>query len=423
MKNYLDCQSQKTKLNIAWAVYLVGLFLCLYCGLFLGHPDAHTLSGWAKDLLDCLFSGRFSQFPEYTYELRNNATNYSFLANCIMAILMLPVYIADAAISPGLDIYGYVFYEKAAVLAVTLLDVHIFGRVLSDMGYGRIERIYAKGLFMSSVTVCVATVGKGQIDSIMLLFLLLAARGYQKKNRILMALMLGISLVIKPFTVLVAAPVLLLMVSEAGFLQMIVPGLFAVAPFFLDQILTRSIWKRYYEMKIHTDDVTRILFGQTRTEGLFAETIGNVELFFGTVLLVCFICLYKGLNGKTKKADYLIYPVFLYVALGAFVSATFYWYVAVLPMWIVLGLRMKSRWVLPVLLLGNSIGALIPLLLNEISYHVSFFYNLPGKLMGASMPVQYYTGIYREMIVKSGVTLFIVTMFLIPVVYITEDRE
>ena len=78
---------------------------------------------------------------------------------------------------------------------------------------------------------------------------------------------------------------------------------------------------------------------------------------------------------------------------------------------------------MPVLILGNSIGAMVPLLLNEISYHVSFFYNLPGRLLGAAMPVQYYTGIYREILVKSGVTLFIVTMAIIPVVYIMEEKR
>ena len=423
MKKYLDCQSEKAKLNISTAVYLVGLALLLYCGIFLGHPDAHTISGWAKDLLDCMFSGNFSGFPEYTYELRNNATNYSFLANCLMAALMLPVYVADDVLSMGLDIYGYVFYEKLVILVITLIDVHLFGRVLSDMGYEKANRRYAKGLFMCSAIVCVATVAKGQIDSIMLLFLLIAAREYQKKHYVPMSIFMGISLVIKPFSVLVAAPILLLMIGELGIMGMILPGIAAVAPFFIDQILTRTLWQGYYEVKIHTDDVTRILFGQTRTESLFSQVIGNVELFFASVLVVCFICLYRGINKKVKKQDMLIFPIILYISLAAFVSATFYWFIAVLPMWIILGLRMKSRWVLPVLILGNSIGAMVPLLINEISYHVSFFYNLPGKLLGAAMPVQYYTGIYREILVKSGVTLFIVTMVMVVVVFLLEDDK
>ena len=407
---------------VAAVVYASGLILCIFCAVFLGHPDAHTLSGWARDLLDCIFSGRFSEFPEYTYELRDNATNYSFLANCIMAVLMLPIYAVDEGLSLALDIYYYVFFEKLVILAVTLIDVRIFGNILKDMGYERTNRLYAKGLFMCSAIVCAATVAKGQIDAIVLLFLLIAAREYQRRSFGLMALMLGISLVIKPFSVLVAAPVLLLLMGELGVFGVIVPGVFAALPFITDRLLTRILWPRYFEVRVHTDDATRILFGQTRAEGLFSQSLGNVSLFLAVVLIVCFICLYKGVNKKVKKDDILIYPAILYLALAAFVSATVYWYIAVLPVWIILGLRMKSRFCLPMLLFGNSAGALVPLLLNENAYHVSFFYNLPGRLLGAPIPVQLYTGIYREIMVKGGVTLFIVTMFLMLLLYKWEDR-
>ncbi len=417
----IQLNNEKTKLHIVTLMYAAGLILCVYCGLFLGHPDAHTLSGWAKDLLDCISEGKFSSFPEYTYELRNNATNYSMLANLIMAILMFPIHTIDEVMSLGLDIYYYVFYEKVVILLIVLLDTHIFGGALKDIGYNKTNILYGKGLFMCSAIVAVATVAKGQTDAIMMLFIFIASRLFLKKKFIPMALMLGISLVIKPFSVLVAAPVLLLMLADTGIAGAVLPGIAAVAPFIIDQIATRIFWPRYYEVKIHTDDVTRILFGRTRTEGLFAEVIGNVELFFGAVLVVCFICLYKGINKKVKRGDHLLYPVILYIALGSFVSSTFYWFIAVLPAWILLGLRMKSRWCMPLLLLGNSIGAMIPLLLNEISYHVSPFYNLPGKLMGASLPIQYYTGIYREMIVKSGVTLFIITQIMLVVMYIVEE--
>ncbi|MCR5097692.1 MAG: hypothetical protein K6B14_01950 [Lachnospiraceae bacterium] len=417
----MHTNNERSKLYISTTVYVAGLILCAFCGIFLGHPDAHTLSGWAKDLLDCTFSGRFSQFPEYTYELRNNATNYSMLANVLMALLMYPVHAIDDAMSLNMDIYGYVFYEKLMILAITYIDVHLFGSLLDDLGYSTANRRYAKGLFMCSSIVCVATVAKGQTDAIVMLFVFIAAKLFTKKKYVLTGLMLGISLVIKPFTVILAAPVLLLLIGEVNLFGVILPGIAAVAPFFIDQIATRLLWPRYFEMKLHADDVARILFGRTRTEGLFAEVIGNVELFFATALVVCFICLYKGVNKKVKRGDYGIYPMIMYIALGAFVSATYYWFIIVLPLWILLGFRMKSRWCLLVLLLGNSLGALVPLLLNEISYHVSFFYNLPGHLWGAGMPVQFYTGIYREIIVRSSVTLFIVTQIVLVVLYAMEE--
>ncbi len=415
--------NEKAKRYISAIVYLAGLILCLFCGIFLGHPDAHTLSSWAKDLLDCISDGKFSQFPEYTYELRNNATNYSMLANLLMALLMYPVYAVDEGLSLGLDIYGYVFYEKLMILAVTMIDVHIFGSLLDDLGYSKENRRYAKGLFLTSVIVCVATVAKGQTDAIVMLFVLIAAKMFLQKKYVLTGLMLGISLVIKPFTVILTVPVLLLLIGEVSVSGIILPGFAAVAPFILDRIAIWIFWPRYYEMKLHTDDVTRILFGRTRTEGLFAEVIGNVELFFATVLIVCFICLYKGVNKTVKRGDYGIYPMILYIALASFVSATYYWFMIILPLWILLGFRLKSRWCLPVLLVGNSIGALVPLLLNEITYHVSFFYNLPGKLLGAKVPVQLYTGIYKEILVKSSVTLFIATQIILLIIYVMEEER
>ena len=402
-------------------VYVSGIVLCFYCGIFLGHPDAHTISGWAKDLLDCIFSGKFMQFPEYTYALRDNATNYSLFANLIMSVMLLPLYIVDEALSLNLGLYGYVFYEKILILAITLLDAHIFGSIFREIGYSDNNVMYAKGLFMCSSIVAVATVAKGQIDAILVFFVLVAAWGFLKKNIHLVALMLGISIVIKPFSVLIAAPVLLLLIGELSIKGIIIPVIEAAAPFAIDRILTRILWPGYYDVVVHTDDASRILFGQTRMESLFSQTIGNVELFFATVLLACFLCLYKGINKTVKRGDFLIFPLIMYIALAAFVSATFYWYMAILPALILLGMRFKSRWSLPLLLAGNSIGALIPLLLNEGAYHISFYYNVIGKRLGAPVPKVYYDGMYRTVLTKSGATLFIVSMVLILVLYIRED--
>ena len=415
--------NEKTKLYIATAVYVAGFLLCLYGGIFLGHPDAHTLSGWAKDFLDCLFSGRFSEFPEYTYGLRDNATNYSMLANALMAIVIYPIYAVEEALSLNIDMYIFVFYEKLIMLILTFVNVHIFGSLLDDLGYSVANRRYAKGLFMSSAIVCIATVAKGQTDTLVMLFVFIAAKLFLKKKYTLTALMLGISIVIKPFTVLLTVPVLLLLISELSISGILLPAVVAAAPFVIDKVATAALWPRYYEMKAHTDEASRILFGQTRLEALFSEKIGNVEVFIASALIVCFICLYKGVNKNVKRGDYAIYPMVLYISLAVFVSTTFYWFIIVLPMWILLGFRLKSRWCLPILLAGNSIGALIPLLINEYGYHVSFYYNLPGKLLGAPIPVQYYTGELRMTWVDSAVTLFIVTQIMILVLYVMEEER
>ena len=108
----MQSNNEKKKTIISITVYITGLALCLFCGIFLGHPDAHTLTGWAKDLLYCIFSGRFTRFPEYTFVLRNNATNYSMLANLVMALFMYPIYAVDEALGLNLDFFIYVFYEK-----------------------------------------------------------------------------------------------------------------------------------------------------------------------------------------------------------------------------------------------------------------------------------------------------------------------
>ena len=410
----------KTKIYKGRALYVIGILLCLFCGVFLGHPDAHTLSGWAKDLLDCIFSGNYSGFPEYTYELRNNATNYSMLANLMMAVLLLPVYALDNLTTLDIDIYGYVFFEKLMILAVTFLDVHIFGRIMEEMGFEKHERLYAKGLFMCSAIVCVATVAKGQTDAIVMFFVLAAVRFFQKKRYAAMALMFGISFVIKPFTILMAVPVLLLLLEKLSVMGIIIRGIIFFIPFLLDQAATRIFWRGYYVTKLHTDEASRILFGETREEALFSIKVGSMELFLAVVLIVCFICMYRGMNKKVRPRDYAIYPVILYAALAAFVSATFYWFIAVLPLWIILGLKSKSRWCLPVLLLGNSIGAMVPLLFNERLYHVSLVYNLPGKLMGAEIHDWAYNWDFRMTLVDSGNTLFVISQILILTVFLME---
>ncbi len=257
----------------------------------------------------------------------------------------------------------------------------------------------------------------------MLLFLLMAAKLYFREKYLPMALMLGISLVIKPFSVLIAVPVIVLIIRESGLIYMGLSAVMAAIPFILDKVLTAALWPKYYEMKAFTDEATKVLFGQTRLEGLFSVSLGNLSLFFAVVLVVCFICLYRSVENGSLMSDYAFYPAVIYTALAAFVSATYYWYIAVLPLFIILGLRMKSRWCLPFLLAGNSLGALFNMLINEGAYHVSLYYNLPGKLMGVPVPAVFYDGGFKMILVKAASTLFVVTMILFLVICKWEEDE
>ena len=78
---------------------VIGAVLVFLYAFTVNHVDCNTITTWGYDLLESIRHGSFRDYPTFTYEAHNMATNYSLVSNMINAIWLLPVYIIDTLLN------------------------------------------------------------------------------------------------------------------------------------------------------------------------------------------------------------------------------------------------------------------------------------------------------------------------------------
>lgn len=324
---------------------------------FIGHPDNRTISTWGYDLLMAIKTGQFRDFPAYTYAMHENATNYSLFDNLLTAVCLLPLFLIDMLFHLSLGVSAYALFDKFWMFAAVLFSIWQFGKLLSRLHFSDRDRLLGIFLFLSSAILQITVVGKGQIDIVGLIFLFFAADAFLDERYVSMSLWFGLSILVKPFTVLIALPVLLLRMEKYGW-RALYYGILTLVPYAVDVLLRKILMPKYGTYSALTEAVSKELFGATRFEALYQQTLGAVALFPAAVLLLSAICFFKGYNRLVKSSDYLLFPALFYLALAAFMSPTIYWFVSVLPILILLGLYTARRLDLGILFSLMNVGVI-----------------------------------------------------------------
>ena len=286
---------------------------------------------------------------------------------------------------------------------------------MAEAGVEKENRFFAGGLFFSSGILLVSVLGKGQVDIYSLFFLLLGIKYLLKKDYVKMSLLFGLSAVIKPFPLVMIAPVLLLLMKDCGF-QVAGYGILILLPGAADRFFTRVLMPDYQTYVDITSREFRETFGFSRVEQLFSARLFGIPLFFTSMGLLLAFCFYLGVRKKTEPQHLLIFPALSYVILCAFYSATFYWYVTVLPILAYMGCCLLKKSVAVFFLLLNTCGMLLTMIFNAGGMGMAVLSPLFGETKAWTAAEKFAAGTVRGLS-RLGTMMFIFSMLAVVLIY------
>ena len=170
---------------------ITGILSILYA-FTISHVDCNTITTWAYDLLESVKIGELRDFPVYTYETHDMATNYTLFSNVINAIWLLPLYLIDVICGFDFSLIIYDVYYKVLVLAVMIISYIMMGKILNKTNFDAAKKnigLYALG---TSSILLMTVLGKGQIDIFDLLMVILAIYSYLNNKIEISFLFIGI---------------------------------------------------------------------------------------------------------------------------------------------------------------------------------------------------------------------------------------
>ncbi len=403
---------------------ITGILSILYA-FTISHVDCNTITTWAYDLLESVKIGELRDFPVYTYETHDMATNYTLFSNVINAIWLLPLYLIDVICGFDFSLIIYDVYYKVLVLAVMIISYIMMGKILNKTNFDAAKKnigLYALG---TSSILLMTVLGKGQIDMFDLLMVILAIYSYLNNKIEISFLFIGIGCLFKPFVLLLGVPYFLLMIGKSKG-KSVINGICLAAPYLIEKGITRLLMPRYNEMSKITSERFAEEFGTSRMEQIFQLHLNSVLVFIAAALIICFICLHIGIKGTATNKDLLFYPLIMFVSFGIFVdfvaaSAT-YWYAIIVPIMVIIGLQFEKIEDFLILNLGINVGIIFFIPLAEKVFTPAMNFSMLHTLRKYDSPMSVLYGYdsvdYMKMM---NATLFIICILLICGVFFFEQ--
>ncbi len=405
------------------ALFVISAVLLFIYTFFINHIDCDTIVTWGYDLLESVRQGSLEDFPVYTYETHSMATNYTLFSNAFNAIWLLPVYLIDKLFSIEFSMVVYDIWFKILILVAAIGAIFFFGKILDKLK----TPVYKKHIGMYSMStssiVLIAVLGKGQIDMFDLFLVVVAIYAYLNDRIQLSFLYIGLGCLFKPFIILLGVPYLCLMIGRCR-VRTLLNGLLLVLPYILDATVTRVLMPRYGKMADVTSEAFADVFGKTRIEQLFATKVNNIYIFFLLAIIVCGICVYIGIENRTKECHLIIFPTIMYSVFAFMVDATvLYWYVVIVPLLVLMGCSLRRPQ--DFLIINFVMNVLVPFLYIYMEEEL-----IPGRNYSVLDSISKTDGLYPFMENLSyfryhigvGTTVFLGCVLLLCIEYIYEKK-
>lgn len=406
-------------------MYILAIVISLLYIFLIGQPDMRTITGWGYDLLESLRIGELYNFPAYTNDLRHMPSNYTLLSNMTTAIWLGPVYLIQNITGSEIAFEVYQLWYKCLIGAVHFLNVYLLRKTLVKINLPAhsIDNICI--LYMLSTVVLISVIGQGQIDMICLLFTILGYNYLIDGKYCMMSLMFGIGIIYKPFIILVATPIIILLSNKIR-IKTIATSVILITPYIVNLLLTHILMPEYGEYVDLVNQQSKEIMGSNRIEEIFALRINSVLIFIGAVLILCFICYYISWHKKTKDNYYIIMPTVSFLLYAVFVSPAAYWFIIIVPMLLLMGQLSGFRNEFYLANLGFNTGCMVNVYFSEKQYSPSPQMSILGYITGKNRDVFLYrvfdnTGIvYIQFI---SITLFVVSAIIIVGLYIYSLKK
>ena len=405
-------------------LFITGTALAIFATFFLGHIDCQWITYWGYDLLDSLFHGKMSNFPEYTYSHCSMPTNYTLFTNVITAVWLNPMYIIESILGTDFGILAFELYYKIFVLIINILNLYLFNALMNDSNIKSCKREIGLILYEFSAITWLAVLAKGQVDNVVVLFTLIAFRELKRERILRAGLLFGLAALIKPFVLLVAIPIMLLLLGKHVAKSIFSLILLAV-PYIFDKTITALIMPEYGKYSALTSEMFKETFGKSRVEEIFSAKLGTVTVFLSVVLILMFIAYYLGIHKKAEYKHFLIIPALTMISYGLFVSATCYWFICILPMLIFMCLSYEKLSDGVLLQLGLSISCIGLIYTSEKANAPALKNGLLGfvGLARNNFDISVFLGNINGYAIKLFRDGFTICMLLMVLLYIYENHK
>ncbi len=364
-----------------YVLFIIAIIVSLLYIFTIAQSDMRTIANWGYDLLESIKLGALSEFPAYTNDLRQMPSNYTMLANMTTAAWLSPLYIIQNIVGSTFPMEIYWLWYKCLIGIIHFVNVYLIGKVLSKLNVASRNINIIRILYMLSTIVLVTVIGQGQIDMICLLFVLLGYHYLINGKYMLMALMFGISLIFKPFALLMVVPVLILLSAKLKG-RTLLSALITALPYGINVLATKLIMPEYDRYVNLVNEQSKEIMGSNRIEEIFALRINSILVFFAAMLILCFICYYRSWHNGIKITDYIILPTLGFMMYALFVSPAAYWFIIIIPSLYLMGQFFEKRYEFYLLNLGINIGCMINVYFSEKQYSPSPELSVIGYITG-----------------------------------------
>ena len=343
------------------------LDVCAVVLLFMGavffqYPDGPTITSWGKYVLDTIKTGQFRDFMRYAYNTgidsgldqrvyQFSKPNYNILVNLLTAVMLLPAWIVDNIFKCGWSMELYDDFRKLYLIASIVLTARYIRKTTTVLGFEEHVGYSAGFLYMLSPVLIWGNIGLGQIDPIVVLFIMIAVYYLAQGKYEWTFFWLSASVTVKQFALFfVVAPLLCLIIGTLDIRRILkCIGMYLILPV-VSAVASRLLIPDYSGMaSIYEDEWNHIA-------RFFDFTMAYTSYFLMAFMLICFLCLCKGLKKDVRPIDYLLGPVAICISFQVFSELNQQWTIYVLIALVIASLYMERRYEFVIIMIVMALG-------------------------------------------------------------------
>ena len=335
IKLFSSLKFPKGKLLFLWlyTIVLIIISMLLFNQLF----DMSLTTWHTHDFLDCLFSGKISQFYSITAEKAANnqyfsnginmdAASYSPFTYAVLSVVIFPIYIIIkilgitqiySAYAEAIRLFMVGFSIWASMLLKKICDEANIGKAISTSTY----------YYFSSPIFIVCTLICNQYDVIAIIICLYAILAFMKGRHNLFSLLMGISACFKPFAIVAFFPIILF--KEKNLFGLLKKSLLALCPLLITNFLPLLIDSGYRNIVGVREE--NFSFFSSLTDATIKGGLSDISLFFLAYVILCGIsyCMNNKVDDSFYKA--MLLGLASYMVFFTFVKFNIHWMIYIFP--------------------------------------------------------------------------------------------
>ncbi len=420
MKKWFRASDGMTKGLLA-----AGILFSVTAAFLYSNFDGETITKWGFLLLESIRTGQFRSFPRLVVDVTGNATNYSMLLNFLVGFWLSPVYLLTHLLGIAAEsLLVYELWYKVLLLGILAADLAAFGRLLNRLGWEDAKSAFAAALFLNSTVLCLAVLGKGQVDLLVLYFFLRGFERYVKEDWQAWA-WFGAAFLCKPLILFVLMPLFLLRFHKDG-LRVFVHAVLLFLPWAADYVLTALLMPEYHALSALVMQNMKAYFGgMSFTERMFYGGTPGISPFFLSLTAVAFYAFWLSATQKARIQHILSLPVLSLCCVYLFAGGSLQWLIYLMPLLLIGGLTLREQESSLLLLLGANVSLAAYFLVGEtlVILPDTFYPVSENRVLAHALGLYGVETLSASLLVLSKTLLFGCILLLAAVILLQKDAK